>query len=133
VSSKLQRYQEAVRERAALVRLRKEERRKTLLAHQYGLHLDGLADEPIQRVEIVDPQRSSMWTGLAVGLSIAALAGVVIALLLRKSPGPQAPQLIGIPMALPPAQTNAGLGSATISSVPQRINKHPRFLDETDD
>ena len=38
----------------------------------------------LQRVEIRDPERTSLWTGLAVGLGLAALVGVVVALIMRR-------------------------------------------------
>ncbi len=41
-------------------------------------------DTQLQRVEIRDPERTSLWTGLAVGLGLAALVGVVIALIVRR-------------------------------------------------
>jgi len=122
--TKLQQFQEAVRSRAELVRLGKEERRAVLAqalaerrqARQVLAEARFGDDGPrpvasLQRVEIVDPQRSSMWTGLAVGFSIAALAGaiIVIAVMRRREDGQSDVRFVSYPM---PTSTPGGLAGA---------------------
>ena len=96
--------QQAVRDRVAMARVMRQE---ALLGRPVGF--PG-AEQAIQRVEIRDPDRSSLLTGLALGLGIVAVLGVtgVLVYLLVKKDGTvvqvQAPTSAqpGLGEALPP-------------------------------
>ena len=136
-------------ERRELARERQEARRQALAERRAMVvrarhHLADAPDERIQRVEIVDPGRASLWTGLAVGISIAALAGVIVAVLLKRrdggSPAPMQYMPVAVPlapMAAQPASPSSGLGDprtyfASLPPPPPRFmtTRHPRFADE---
>jgi hypothetical protein len=52
---------------------------------------DNNEDTRPQRVEIRDPERTAIWTGLAVGLGLAALVGVIVLIMRRRDDGVSGP------------------------------------------
>ena len=101
--------QQAIRDRVAMARVMRQE---ALLGRQMGL---GQVEAPIQRVEIRDPDRSSLLTGMAIGLGVVAVlgvAGVLVYLLVRKD---GMVVQVAAPAGAPTAQTALGEGLPPIN------------------